>query len=215
MATPRIVLPDYPHHVIQRGNRNQRVFFTDQDRKAYLRFLEEAVAKYRLECWAYCLMDNHVHLVLVPRTQDSLARCIGEVHYRYSLMVNTRNGWAGHLWQGRFLSYPMEERHLYAAVRYVELNPVRAGLAALAEDYQWSSARAHVHQVHDRLLTESFLNQELRNWRNYLYDQEDVSMTEQIEDHMKNGSPMGSGEFVSAASRHTGVSGRHPSVSAS
>ena len=126
---PRIVIPGAAHHVTQRGNRRLPVFFGDEDRRAYLRLLTAAMAGSGTRCLAWCLMDNHVHLILVPETEDALRATLGETHRRYTRRVNFREGWRGHLFQGRFASYPMDDAHLIAAVRYVENNPVAAGRA--------------------------------------------------------------------------------------
>ncbi len=115
----RIVVPGCPHHLIQRGNRRQRVFFSEEDRGFYLTLLGRQAKKCGIAIWAFCLMENHVHLIAVPKAEDSFARGIGELHRQYTLVVNTREGWKGFLWQGRFISYPLDEGHTYAAVRYV------------------------------------------------------------------------------------------------
>jgi len=123
----RVVAVGEPHHVIQRGNRRQIVFFHDGDKQAYLKILKLHSRLFEFQVWAYCLMDNHVHLIIVPEKEDSLVKGIGEIHKLYTRMVNFREGWRGYLWQGRFKSVPLGEHYLYAAVRYVERNPVRAG----------------------------------------------------------------------------------------
>ena len=128
----RIVIPDVPHHVTQRGNRRLPVFFNGDDRRVYLALLAEACAANGTICLAWCLMDNHVHLILVPKTADGLRATLGEAHRRYARRINFREGWRGYLFQGRFASYPMDNAHLMAAVRYVENNPVAAGLVARA-----------------------------------------------------------------------------------
>jgi putative transposase len=140
----RLVLPGVPHHVTQRGNRRGTTFFGDDDYRLYRALLAESAAKAGAEVWAYCLMPNHVHVILVPADADGLRRTFAELHRRYTAHVNARNRWTGHLWQGRFGSAAMNEAHLFAAARYVSLNPVRARLAARAEDWPWSSARAHL-----------------------------------------------------------------------
>ena len=138
----RVVLPELPHHVIQRGVRSMPVFASDHDRQKYLSLLKEFGARHGVQFWAWCLMTNHVHLVVVPKHDTSLARAIGEAHRRYTLALNVREGVRGHLFQERFHSFPIQtDRHLIAVVRYVERNPVRAGLARQAADYPWSSAR--------------------------------------------------------------------------
>jgi len=142
-----------PHHIVQRGNNRQDVFFVDDDRRVYLSFLREQGARHGLRIHAYCLMTNHVHLVVVPEREESLARAIGRAHFRYCQYVNALHGRSGHLWQGRFYSCAMDHSHYAAAVRYVEQNPVRAGLAELAWDYPWSSAAVHCgHAADDGLL---------------------------------------------------------------
>jgi len=122
----RVVIPDIPHHIIQRGNRRQPVFFSDDDRSAYLDYLCLHAKPAGISIWAYCLMDNHVHLIAVPKHKASFADGFSESQKRYSRRINFRENWRGHLWEGRFKSYPLDEFHLYAAMRYVERNPVRA-----------------------------------------------------------------------------------------
>ena len=121
----RIVVPRYPHHVTQRGNRRQQTFFDDSDYNAYIGMMSEWCGKNGVEIWAYCLMPNHVHLIAVPQSEDGLRRAIGEAHRRYTWRVNMKQEWRGHLWQGRFSSCVMDTPHLLTAARYVELNPVR------------------------------------------------------------------------------------------
>jgi putative transposase len=131
---PRVVVPEYPHHVTQRGARRQRTFFSAADYKTYLQLLAAAKADAGAEFWAYCLMPNHVHHVIVPSRQDSLAALFSAAHRRYTRHINFREDWRGHLWQERFHSFVMDERYLMATVRYVELNPVRAGLCEQPQD---------------------------------------------------------------------------------
>ena len=142
----RFVVPGLPHHVTQRGNRREAVFFGDDDYSLYLDLLAEACRAAGVAVWAYCLMPNHVHLILTPSTADGLARALGKAHRRYSGFVNARLRTTGHLFQSRFGSVVMDEEHLIVAARYVALNPVRAGLVARAEDWPWSSVRAHLQR---------------------------------------------------------------------
>src|SRR5271166_3831232 len=124
----RVVVPGLPHHITQRGNRRQQTFFCDEDYRSYLELIGEWCGVHQVAVWAYCLMPNHIHLIAVPQSADGLRRAIGEAHRRYTRTVNFREGWRGHLWQGRFASFVLDEPYLLTAARYVELNPVRAGL---------------------------------------------------------------------------------------
>jgi putative transposase len=148
----RVVIAGVPYHLTHRGNRRGDVFFADEDRWTYLHGLAAAKAKFGLRIWGWCLMSNHVHLLAVPERADSLARAIGLAHGRHSRRVNASHGWSGHLWASRFFSTPLDGAHLWSAIRYIELNPVRAGLVERAEQWTWSSARAHALGVADVLL---------------------------------------------------------------
>jgi putative transposase len=149
---PRIVLPGCAHHVTQRGVRRQKVFFADADYRLYLALLARRATPAGVEVLAYCLMPNHVHLLVVPATAEALARLFRSLHSHYAELVNAREGWTGHLWQQRFQSFPMDARHLRAALFYVLLNPVRAGLVEEATSWAWSSARAHAGFGRDPVL---------------------------------------------------------------
>jgi putative transposase len=148
----RIVVPGAPHHVTQRGNRRQPTFFRDGDYVRYLQLAAEWCAKAEVECWGYCLMPNHVHLILTPKTEAGLRAALAPLHWRYSYEINRRERWTGYLWQGRFASSPMDGDYFLQASRYVGLNPVRAGLVARARDWPWSSVRAHLAGADDALV---------------------------------------------------------------
>jgi putative transposase len=149
----RFAVAGLPHHVTQRGNRREPVFFGEEDYELYRDLLAGQCRRQGVACWAYCLLPNHVHLILVPDREEALGRALGETHRRYSSVVNARLRVTGHLFQSRFGSVVMDEDHLMAAARYVALNPVRAGLAARAEDWRWSSARAHLEGRDDGLVS--------------------------------------------------------------
>lgn len=149
---PRLVIPGLPHHVTQRGNGRRKTFFEEADYALYLDLFAQAAERAHVEVWAYCLMPNHVHAVVVPGDEDGLRRAFGELHRRYTGYVNGRARRTGHLWQGRFGSVAMDEAHLFNALRYVSLNPVRAGLVKRARDWRWSSVRAHLAAADDALV---------------------------------------------------------------
>ena len=140
---PRVVVVGEPHHITQRGNNRQRVFFYDQDRQAYLDRLFEYAEEYHLRVWAYCLMPNHVHVVAVPEREQSLAKVFGRLHADYARAINFRRQGCGHLWQERFYSCAMEPRHAFMAIAYVEQNPLRSGMVRTAVAYPWSTAIVH------------------------------------------------------------------------
>jgi len=192
----RAVVPDLPHHVTQRGNRRQKTFFGNDDFLLYMALMAEWCHRCRVEIWAYCLMPNHVHLIAVPTTPDGLRRAIGEAHRRYTLEVNRREGWSGHLWQGRFASFVMDDRYTLAAARYVEMNPVRAGLVARAGDYPWSSAQAHLLGRDDALTAAAPLLAQVDGWSAFLAQGAQADVDDQLRKHESTGRPLGSDAFV-------------------
>ncbi|MEQ1510277.1 MAG: transposase [Sphingopyxis sp.] len=192
----RYIVPDVPHHVVQRGNRRQRLFYCDSDRRFYIEMLAKMCAASGTECLAWCLMDNHVHLILVPRDCDGLRAPLSRLHTVYSQRINRAQGQTGHLFEGRFKSYPMDDAHLMVAVRYIENNPVAAGMVDRAEDWAWSSARAHIHMIDDRLTNVAILGQHIANWRAMLLHGleaagEGPGATAIIETALRSGIPLG------------------------
>lgn len=200
----RVVIPGVPYHVTQRGNRRQPVFFKENDRQLYLQILREQAQQHQLKIWAYCLMDNHIHLIVIPSVESSLMRGIGETHRRYTRFINFREGWKGYLWQGRFASFPLDESYLFAAVRYVERNPVRAGLVRYAEEYPWSSARAHILRLKDPVLSSNFMEDEAVNWSDFLKGPEEPQWVEDLEMHVRTGRPFGPDTFLVKLEHVTG-----------
>src|ERR1700704_3372163 len=174
---PRVVLPGIPHHVTQRGNRRERVFFEDEDYALYLDLLSEAAARARVAIWAYCLMPNHVHIIAVPSDEDGLRRTFRYVHRHYTGYINARMRVTGHLWQGRFSSVAMDEAHLVCALRYVALNPVRARLTERAEDWPWSSTAAHLAGVDNGFVTVAPALERVGNFAAFLGEQFDETMS--------------------------------------
>jgi putative transposase len=200
----RVVIPGCPHHLIQRGNRRLRVFFSDEDKAFYLALIKRQIVKHGISLWAFCLMDNHVHMIVIPKAEDSLARGIGEAHRKYTNAINTREDWKGYLWQGRFISYPLEDLHLYAAVRYIERNPVRARIVKNAESYSWSSAWAHVHKESHPLLSPCPLEKGIQNWSAYLKERDDREDIKRFIEHEHTGRPLGSEDFIKRLEELTG-----------
>jgi len=216
-----IVVPNLPHHVTQRGNRREPIFFEDGDQDIYRDLLAGQAEKARVEIWAYCLMPNHVHLVAVPKDEDGLGRAIGEAHRRYTNFINARGRWTGHLFQSRFASVAMDERHLIAAARYVSLNPVRARLVTRAEDWPWSSVRAHRARCDDNLVRAQPVLERVHDFAALLpcgeHDEEAFAAIRKAEG---SGRPLGTADFVADLERRLGrriarrAPGRKPSVQA-
>ena len=203
---PRLVVPDYPHHVTQRGNRRQKTFFHTHDYEAYLEFIAAALPKAECEIWAYCLMPNHVHFVIVPHHENSLALLFKEAHRRYTRRINFREKWRGHLWQERFHSFVMDETHLDATVRYVELNPVAAGLCEQPQDWRWSSVHAHLDAIDDELVSVRPMLKKFPNWADYLGGFQSTEMLRKVRKHTRTGRPLGSGNFIETLESLTGRS---------
>ena len=200
----RVVVPGYPHHITQRGNRRQQTFFELSDYSHYLGLLTEECKKSNVEIWAYCLMPNHVHLIAVPATENNLQEAIGRTHMRYTKRVNQRMGWTGYLWQGRFASFPMDETYLLATARYIELNPVRANLVKHPEEFQWSSARHHLALTDDPVIKGSPLKEMIGNWNEFLMKPFDEKLDKKIRLSIRGGRPLGSEQFVSDLERRVG-----------
>ncbi|MFQ5835099.1 MAG: transposase [bacterium] len=193
----RAVATGFPHHVTQRGNYQQLVFEDNNDFRQYLQWLRDYTRRYSLKIWAYCLMSNHVHFVCVPMREDSLARTFNTLHMKYSQYFNQKKKTKGHLWQGRFYSCILDERHLYGAIRYVENNPVRVRIVEKPYKYRWSSARAHIYgEVNPILSDDCYLVKEIEDWLAYLMEVQDEAMTTNIRQNTKTGRPCGDDFFI-------------------
>jgi len=200
----RLVLPGIPYHVTQRGNRRQQTFFEDGDYALYRDLLAQAARRAGTAVWSYCLMPNHVHLVVVPCDEDGLRRTFADAHQRYTAFINARHRWTGHLWQGRYGAVAMDEDHLAAAARYVALNPVRARLVDRAEHWPWSSARAHLSGKDDALVEVAPLLERLGGFGAFLGREEDQQATRALRVSETTGRPAGSAEWVSAIELRSG-----------
>ncbi len=195
-----------PCHITQRGVDGRDVFSCDQDRGTYLRLLRNNLGDAQTSVLAWCLMNNHVHLVAIPQREDSLAVLLRRVQGRYSQYFNTRAGRTGHLWQNRFFACILGPEHLWAALRYVERNPVRAGLVVWAGEYAWSSAAAHLSGVDERRIVD------MDWWRSHIQtaDWHQVLASEDPETGVRlrkctySGRPFGGADFVSELSQRFG-----------
>jgi len=193
----RVVIAGYPHHITQRGNYKQKTFSDDADYEQYLKWLSKYCISYKLSILAFCLMPNHVHLITIPRKEDSLARTFNTCHMRYSQYYNKKQNNRGHLWQGRFYSCVLGESHLYEAIRYVENNPVRAKIVKKAEGWEWSSAKAHLNKGKSTLGLEKIDDYiSVSDWKQYLVEREDEAVLSKIRSNTLTGRPSGKASFV-------------------
>lgn len=201
----RSVLEGIPYHVTARGNRSGDVFFNDEDRRRYLGWLHDYSERFDLDVLAYCLMSNHVHLIVTPQASDAIARTLQTLQARHSQCVNARIGWSGHLWHGRFFSTALDDVHLWYAVRYVEMNPVRAGLVTDARDYPWSSAAHHLGIRRDRVIrSSSEWGGPVEGWEKELRSPEDEAIAALIRTRTKTGFPCGDEAFLATLSAALG-----------
>jgi putative transposase len=200
----RIVIPGVPHHVTQRGNRRMKTFFGVRDFREYQDLLADACRRFNVEIWAYCWMTNHVHFVACPRDEQGLRKVCQEAHKSYSRYLNFRKSWRGHLWQARFSSFPMDETHLLRAARYIERNPVDAGIVSKPEDYAWSSARAHLNGTDDDVVKVQPLLERVEDWREMLATPLTGREIEALHRHERTGRPLGSKSFIRTLEKKTG-----------
>lgn len=202
----RVVAPGCPHHIVQRGNRRQKVFFRDSDYRAYLDLMAEWCAYYGVEVWAYCLLPNQVQLIVVPPDADALRLAIGNAHRVYTRLVNLRQNWRGHLWQGRFASYVLGDDYLASCARTIERNPVKARLVARPGAWKWSSAKAHIARRDDSLVRVKPLLSRVRSesWSDFLSAPTRAEEAELFARHSRTGRPLGDADFVERLEKKLG-----------
>lgn len=177
----RFVLSGHPFHLTHRGNNKRQIFYSDEDRRKYLFWFEEARQKWKVRVLSFCLMSNHVHFIAVPESDFSLAKMIHTVHRRYAYYLNQKYGHSGHLWEGRYYSCVLDDNHLMAAIRYVERNPVRANIVRKPWDWVWSSAREHL-DLEKNIISLGDINRffSIPRWREYIDQVESEEDLDQI-----------------------------------
>lgn len=201
---PRIVVPGVPHHVTQHGNRRQQVFHDDADYALYLDLLAERCRDNQVSVWSYCLMPNHVHLIMTPATAEGLARAVGEAHRRYTAYINARERVTGHLFQARFNSVAMDDSHFLEALRYVAMNPVEAQLVAKAVDWPWSSARAHWSGCDDVLVHAAPVRERIADFAKFLDEESDPAVRGRLLSGQTIGRPLMSDSQLQALEQSLG-----------
>ncbi|HYL74936.1 MAG TPA: transposase [Bryobacteraceae bacterium] len=219
----RAVLVGTPHHLTQRGLDQRQVFFDDSDHQVYLSLVRINAKRFGADLLGYCLMPNHVHWIVTPQAPRSLARTFGEAHGRYAAYTNAKHTRSGHFWQNRFFSCPLDRSHLWTALRYVERNPVRAGLVDHATSFLWSSAAAHTGiqsppaWLHQEPMRSTFSAEQ---WEIYLKSESIGEAELLVRTNTYTGRPAGSREFTEWAESVLGrkltaqAGGRRPKISA-
>jgi len=199
----RVVIPGCSHHITQRGNNRQVVFFVDDDYRVYLGLLAEQAQKHGLGIDGYCLMPNHVHLVATPAGEASLAKAIGRTHFLYTQYVNRFHSRSGHLWQNRFYSCPLDEKHFYPAMAYVERNPVKGRLCRAVWRYPWSSAAWHCGWTAETPVPLERWSVSPEDWQETLAQRDD-ERDELIRLRTQTGRPLGTDSFMSKLEKTLG-----------
>jgi len=199
----RVIIPGLPHHVTQRGNGRARTFFGDADYALYRDLLAQHCRAADVEVWAWCLMPNHVHLILVPSDRDGLRRALAAVHRRYAGIIQARRKRTGHFWQGRFGAAVMDEEHVAAALRYVSLNPVRARLVERARDWRWSSTRAHLSGKSDGITALAPIRDCFPRFADLLDDAPEADLFDRLRAAESVGRPLGDDRFLARVERLT------------
>lgn len=192
----RIVIENTAHHITQRGNRGENVFFEKSDYQTYLDILTEQCERFKVSLFGYCLLPNQVHFIAEPKESELMARAIGETHRRYSCLINERNDWRGHLFQDRFFSYPCDEQNALRAARFIETLPVTMGIAPKPENYLWSSAKSRIKVVENHFLKPFRSFHAVQNWADYLARPMDPDEMNKIQLHLQTGRPRGSDLFL-------------------
>jgi len=200
----RVVVPGHPHHVTQRGNGRARTFFDDGDYALYRDLLAANCPAAGVEVWAWCLMPNHVHLILVPSDTDGLRRALARVHRTYAGVIQARRKRTGHFWQGRFGAVAMDEEHLAAALRYVSLNPVRARLVQRAQDWRWASTRAHLRGKDDGVTALTPIRDRFPHFADLIGVTPEADLFDRLRAAESIGRPLGDDRFVARLERATG-----------
>lgn len=193
---PRAIIPDVPYHITARANRGEFIFTSDKDRELYAEFIIQYTRKLDVKIYAWCIMGNHVHFILEPSTENGLADLFSIVQQRFSRYLNKKRNRYGRSWQERFYSTPLDIPHLYEAVRYVELNPVRAKITSDIFSYRWSSASGRLSGQSRIPVNEISHYLQIDDWVEYLDEISDEKLATDIRSNTYKGLPSGSQLFV-------------------
>jgi putative transposase len=202
----RAVAAGFPHHIVQRGNNREKVFIDDEDREKYINLLKKYSRKRDARILAYCLMTNHVHLLVKPKENESMYKMMQGVTLCYTQFANRKYNRTGRLWESRYHSCVVDkDSYLWSVARYIETNPVRAGMVKKAEDYAYSSAQAHVIGKEDNILNEELIAETQRKeYRAFIREKGTEKDRDLIRYHTKTGKPLGDEAFMKRMEKRTG-----------
>jgi len=203
----RVVVPGLPHHITQRGNNRRDVFLCGEDRKVYLSLIQKYCERYGVSILSYCLMTNHVHFIAIPGDGHSFAHTFRTCHMEYAMMFNKRQNQTGHLWNSRFYSCVLDAQHLLMAARYVERNPVRAGIVEKPWEWKWSSAAFHTAQGPSELSVGDlfdYTGKASELWMDFISDSENQDFSCLIRENTRTGRPVGPDSFINEMEAMTG-----------
>ncbi len=207
--TGRAIIEGLPHHITQRGNYGQNIFETDKDRKQYLEWIEKYSRKYKVIVLSYCLMSNHVHFIVIPAEKESLSKLFNTAHMRYSHYYNKKKKVKGHLWQGRYFSCILDDEHLKKAARYVERNPVRAGIVKKVEEWSWSSAKDNADEGSGEIKItgiRGYFEISGKDWKDYVKEKDAVGFVAEIRKATNMSRALGNDGFILKLEKKLGVS---------
>lgn len=195
----RIVVEGLPHHIMQRGNYGQEVFFDDEDYRTYLEWVMYYSERYCLKILGYCLLPNHIHFIVIPDKKSSMSRVFNIVNMKYAQYMNKKMEEKGHLWQGRYYSCVMDDLYVAIALKHIEDNPVRSGLVEEPWEWKWSSCAYHVGVSKPQISLTSIdtvVDMTPDVWRRYLMGRDRVTLVENFVKHSILGRPLGSEQFI-------------------
>ena len=199
----RIIITNLPHHIIQRGLNGRQTFLIDDDYVVYLKIMAQCCRQYQIEILAYSLMPDHVHLIAIPKEQNSLSKCLRVAHGRYSKYINRRTGCTGQFWQGCYSSHFLDQHYLLTCARYIEINALKREYVDQPEQWRWCSAQAHINGCDDDLVrVQPLLDRVERSWQEFLAVPRPDSEADLFYAHEKSGLALGGEAFLAMVNRH-------------
>ncbi|MEM8833293.1 MAG: transposase [Pseudomonadota bacterium] len=200
----RIIVQNHPHHISQRGNRGESIFFEKDDFSTYMEILQKSLKDFDLDLLSFCLLPNQIHLLITPKEKDDLSRCIGETNRQYTRYINQKKDWTGHLFQNRFFSYAMDDQFVLRAARFIETLPVTAQITEKPQNYLWSSAKFRIKTIENSPIKPFNMFHLDQNWESFLNRLMDPEELKKIQTHLQTGRPRGNSLFLDMVEKEIG-----------